>query len=298
MRTPAAPTYLLPDDDVVDGRPWRDADGIELGETIDHWDPATDVRLSRVLTIDVDALRQQCRLGPDSALAIVAVWRAATRTRLGGAGEITELGTTDGLVRASVTIDVPGPESGGRLDLTTRVVLRSPGAAASAISPRRPGAVLWTETQRVSLEGAASRFPMTAVDFATLPRVPDRAAWYVDWDHEELDAPVLGNLRLLLNTAHPRIINAVRTASDDPAAVIVRSMIQNDVARHLVRTALENEAFVASPETFADDSIGRLLSDLIKTVWPDITPRALRARALGAPARVDAELQAGLELAE
>jgi hypothetical protein len=156
------------------------------------------------------------------------------------------------------------------------------------------GAVLWTHTQRVALEGSAARFPMTAVDFGTIARVPDGAAWYVDWDHEDLNAPVLGGIRLLLNSTNVRIIGAVRTASDDPATAIIRSLIECDVARHLVRAVLDDEQFVQAPEAFPDDSVGRMLSDLLAMVWPGISVAALRARALNEPARLDAELQARL----
>lgn len=298
MRTPVAPTYLLPDDEVVQAGAWTDSEGVEIGDRIDHWDPVSDLLLSRTATVDLDAVRAQCRLGDDSCFALIASWRSPNRTRLGGAGECVELGSLDGLIQASVPLTVPGPESGGRVDLSTRLVLRTPGSGPSPISPRRPGAVLWTETQGIALEGDAARFPMTAVDFATLARVPDTAAWYVDWDHEDLGAPVLGGLRLLLNSTNPRIISAVRTASDDPAAAIVRSFIQCDVARHLVRTSLENEQFVRAPHSFPDDSIGRLLADLLATVWPGMSATALRVRAVQDPARIDAELQAALGLAE
>lgn len=291
MRTPAAPTYLLPGDEVVDAGPWKDPDGVEIGDTIDHWDPFTDLRVSRAVTVDLDAVRAECRLGPDAAFAVLASWKCPTRTRLGAAGERVDLGCMDGLVRAPVTVQVPGPDSGGRVDLTTRLVLLSAGAEPSPISPRRTGAVLWTHTQRVALEGSAARFPMTAVDFATIARVPDGAAWYVDWDHEDLSAPVLGGVRLLLNSTNLRIIGAVRTASDDPAAALIRSLIECDVARQLVRAALDSEQFVQTPEAFSDDSVGRMLSDLLAMVWPGIPVAGLRARALHEPARLDAELQ-------
>ena len=197
MRTRHAPTYLVPDDDVASATPWTDPDGRELTDRLDHWDPLTDLPLSRALTVDLDKLREQCRLGQDSAFAVIASWRSPNRTRLGGAGERVDLGALEGLVQAPVSLVVPGPESGGRLDLTTRLVLRTPGSDPSPISPKRLGAVLWTETQRIALEGGSARFPMTAVDFASLPRVPDDAAWYVEWDQEDLEAPVLGGLRLL-----------------------------------------------------------------------------------------------------
>jgi hypothetical protein len=298
LRTAVAPTYLLPEDEAVDVGAWMDSDGIEIGDSIDHWDPLTELRLAQTLTVDIDAIRSQCQLGDDSTFAVVASWRSPNRTRLGGAGGRVELGSLDGLVRVPVSLVVPGPEAGGRLELTTRLVLRAAGSDPSPISPRRLGAVLWTETRRVALEGGAARFPMTAVDFGTLSRVPDGAAWYVDWDPQDLDVPVLGGLRLLLNSTHPRIIGAVRTGSEDPAAAIVRSLIECDVARHLIRAALDNERFVQAPEVFPDHSIGRMLSDLITTVWPGIPVPTLRARALEEPARIDAKIQAALELGE
>jgi hypothetical protein len=139
---------------------------------------------------------------------------------------------------------------------------------------------------------------MTAVDFTTLARVPDAAAWYIDWDPQDLDVPVLGGLRLLLNSTHPRIIGAVRTGSDDPAAAIVRSLIECDVARHLIRAALDNESFVRAPDAYPDHSVGRMLSDLISTVWPSVPVPSIRARAFQEPARLDADIQAALELGE
>jgi hypothetical protein len=138
---------------------------------------------------------------------------------------------------------------------------------------------------------------MTAIDFAAVPRVPDGAAWYLDWDHEDLNAPVLGGLRLLLNSAHPRITSAVRTASDDPAAAIVRSLIECDVARQLVHAALDSEQFVERPEAFVDDSVGRMLADLLTMVWPGIAVRGLRQRARLEPSRIEAELQEALRVA-
>lgn len=296
MDTPVAPTYLLPDDDAVTLGPWLDHAGSEVAERIAHWDPVTDLELTRAATVDLDAIRSQCGLGPDSAFALLAIWRTPTRTRLGGAGAPVELGLLDGTVRAPITVRVQGREAGGRLDLTTRLVVRTAGSAATPISPRRAGAILWTETDRVMLEGSAARFPTAAVDFSDVQRVPDAAAWYLDWNIDDLAHPVMGGVRLLLNRGNPRIVSAVRSATDDPSAQLIRSIIRSDVARQLVRAALGNDEFTASPDSFPDDSVGRLIRDLIATIWPGIPVDAVRARALQSPARFDAEVQAALEV--
>lgn len=296
MRTPVAPTYLLPDDDVVSGGPWTDADGEEIGERIDHWDPFTDLDLTRAVTVDLDAVRSQCELSAESAFALLATWRAPTRTRLGGRGERVNLGDLTGVVRAPLSLSISGPEAGGRLDLATHLVLRSPGADPSPISPRRPGSILWTEAHRVALEGGAARFPTAAADFSSIARVPDNAAWYLDWDPHDLSQPVMGGLRLLVNKANERVVSAVRTASGDPASATVRAFILVDVARQIIRASVENEQFVGASDSFPDNSVGRMARDLIATAWPGLTVEAVRARALSEPPRFDAEVQAALEL--
>ena len=107
------------------------------------------------------------------------------------------------MLRAPVGIRVPGASAGGRLDLATQLVLRTPGTSPSPIAPRRPGAILWTQTDRIMLEGGAARFPVSAVDFAAMPRLPDDAAWALEWNPEDLESPVTAALRLLVNAAGP-----------------------------------------------------------------------------------------------
>ena len=296
MRTPVAPTYLLPDDDVVTAGPWTDTDGTEIADRIEHWDPFTDLALARAVTVNLDAVRTQCELGERSTFAVIATWRSPTRTRLGGAGERVGLGDLAGVVRAPLSLTIAGRETGGRLDLTTQLVLRSPGPDPTPISPRRPGSILWTETQRVALEGAAARFPTAAVDFSGIARVPDNAAWYLDWDPHDLSQPVMGGLRLLVNQANERVVSAVRTASADAAAATIRTVILVDVARQVIRGSLENEQFVAAPDSFPDNSVGRMARDLIATVWPGLTVDSVRGRALSQPPRFEAEIQAALDL--
>jgi hypothetical protein len=296
MDTPVAPTYLLPDDEAVLLGPWLDYGGLEIRDRVEHWDPVTDLELTRAATVDLDAARSQCALGADSAFALIAEWRAPSRTRLGGAGKPVELGHLTGVVRAPVSVKVPGRDAGGRLDLTVRLVLRSCGSDPTPISPRRLGAILWTDTERVMLEGSAARFPTAAVDFGEVPKVPDAAAWYLDWNVADLEHPVMGGLRLLLNRTNPRIVSAVRSTSDDPAAPLIRSIIRSDIARQLIRAALSSDEFMDSPDSFTDDSVGRLIRDLIASIWTGIPIDAIRERALRDPARFDADVQAALEV--
>ena len=141
MKTQPAPPYLLPPASAVSVESWKASDGSLLPERLEHWDPFSETQVFRNVDVDLDAVRSACALGEDATLAIVAGWWSS-RTRLGGAGEPIELGMREGVVRATLALDVPGPVSGGRLDLRTVLILRHPGTAPSVVSPRREGAVL------------------------------------------------------------------------------------------------------------------------------------------------------------
>ncbi len=295
MRTPAALPYLLPPDEAVTVEPWRTTEGIEIGDRLEHWDPFTDLELLRKVTVDVDAVRVACGLGADSALALSGQWRS-DRTRLAGEGEPVELGSLGGCLRAPVVVTVPGASAGGRLELQVRLLLRSAGLTPSAISPRRVGAVLWTDMQHVALEGGAARFPVTAADFAAMPRFPASGSWALEWSSEELEAPVLGGLQLLVNSGDPSLLEALRSGSGDACAAMVRSFVTFDVARSLVHGALANERFVEAPDAYDDGTVGRMLAELLGACWPGIPVSTLRARLIEHPSRLDVELQAHLGL--
>jgi len=272
---------------------WRDTGGATVGDRLDHWDPFTDIELAQVVSVDLDAVRDACGLGPDSAFALTASGYSG-RTRLTVDGPTIELGALDGRVQAPVTIRIAGAAAGGHLDLRTRLILRSSGALPSPIAPQRPGAVLWADETRVALEGGAARFPVSAADFSTVPRLPAGAAWALEWNPEDLEVPVLGGLRLLINSEDSALVAAVRSGSTDARAALIRSFVTFDVARSLVHSALGSERFVDAPESFEEGSVGRMLFELITACWGGTPLRTLVARRVEDPARLDAEIQAHL----
>jgi hypothetical protein len=295
MKTLPAPPYLLPPASAVSVDTWKPPDGTPLPDRLDHWDPFTEIEVFRTVDIDLDSVRSACSLGDDATFSLIASWWSS-RTRLGATGDAVELGTRSGVVRATLALGIAGPLAGGRLDLRTLLVLRHPGSAPSVVSPRREGAVLWEEETRVALEGAAARFPVAAVDFAEIPRLPDTGGWALEWDAEDLDAPVLASLRLLVNASDDVLLNALRSGSTDPRSNVIRSFVTYDVARTIVHAALRSEKFVDDPEVFEEESVGRMLFELLSMCWPGIPIKVLANRLQDDPSRIDAELQSYLEV--
>jgi hypothetical protein len=295
LKTLPALPYLLPPEDAVIEQPWADADGTRLSDRLEHWDPFTDTEFFRAIDVDLDKLRAGCRLNVDATFALCTTWHS-NRTRLSGVGQSIELGTLRGRVRAPMSLVVPGAASGGRLELRTSLILRHPGTNGVPISPRREGAILWLDSKAIALEGGSARFPVTALDFEASGRLPPGASWALEWNPEHLDGPVLGDLRLLVNSKDETLLNALRSGAADAKSSVVRSFILFDVARALIEGALSNDNFVCDPGRFDDGSVGRMISELVSACWPGVPVTTLVSRRREDPARLGAELQAHLQV--
>ncbi|WP_245906201.1 hypothetical protein [Mycolicibacterium palauense] len=130
------------------------------------------------------------------------------------------------------------------------------------------------------------------MDFREIPNYPDDAAWLLEWESDELEAPVLGGMRLLVNSSHETLPEMLRSGSSDARSGLLRAFVTFDVARSLVVGALASEHFVEDPESFESGTIGRMLFELISTCWPGAQLSALQARSIDDAARFEAELQA------
>jgi hypothetical protein len=295
MRTPTSLPYLTPSDEHIKDHPWTDGDGIELADRLDHWDPFSELAIYRTLDLDLDAIRAECRLRSDALFALVPSW-TSSHTRLGSAGSPVELGRLGGQVRTPLTLSVPGSASGGRLRLRTSLIVRNAGTDPSAISPTRAGTILWYDERSIALEGSASRFPISALDFASRPGTPEGGSWILEWHSDDFATPVLADLRLLVNSSNETLLAALRSGASDPRSAAVRQFVTFDVARSLVHGALDNEDFVERPEEYEEGTIGRMLSEMLGLYWPGVPVATLRTRLREQPQRLDAELQAALGL--
>ncbi len=266
--------------------------GRSAAQRLEHWDPFTLTTVRRTVSVDADLCRTSCALAADAVLGVVVSWHASS-TRLSHSPPVTVLGALGGRLRADLELQIPGTDIGGTVDLRTRMVLLDTGSTSSPVAPRVPGAVLWADNVKVAVEGGAGRFPVSAVDFAAT-EFSDDAASALEWNSEDLASPVLGSLRLLVNSSHEGLLEALRSGTDGPRSAAARSMIMFDVARSLIRGALRSELYCSDPSGYEEDSVGRMITDLIASVWPGVTTSTIAGWAEDSPARFDTALQAHL----
>lgn len=282
--------YMLPTDDAIAPEPWLLVDGRELPDRLPDWDPATDLHLFRGVSIDAPLLRESAALDPDAELVLIPTIRSdATGLRITGRPTPVDLGR-GGKARHEVSLHVRGPSLGGTVTIATALIWMS-GANVSGLGPTMAGSELWSDRVRCILEGDAARFPVSAAPFPELPTLDPSAAWSLDWEPSRLEEPVLGAVRLLINSEHPRVRDSILSGSEEPGADVVRSLVHFEVARTLIAAALANEEFLAAPESFDEGSVGRAIADLIRLHW-DESPLALAARLRDYPRQFEMELQA------
>ena len=290
-RTASVTPFRQAAPDSVRADPWTSAEtGQGVGERIEHWEPDLTLHLDRTIVVDIDAVLASTGIASAESLAISAVWKS-DRTRLRGPGMSVPLAGRSGESAVSLSMDVPGQLAGGSLEIRTVLIRSQDGSEDSPVVARRAGAILWDDRCSVALEGSAARFPVTVLDFSAVPGLADDAPWALEWSPRDLDQPVLGAMRLLVNAGVSAVVGAV-SAEGDAGSEVIASMIRFDVARCLVHGALSEEGFAAGEREFEPDTVGRMLKELIERYWPGVAPEILVRRLSDTPHRIESELQA------
>jgi hypothetical protein len=216
---------------------------------------------------------------------------------LRGTGTAHELESPDG--SASLSANIKGQDLSQSVVLETQLILWG-GQPTSALGPHHRGAVLWRDTRELVLEGVGTRFPVELCDFGARAWLPEDAAWYLDWDLDDLEQPVMGRVRLLVNTKKDAVREAVDSCSaagaQSPGARAILAAIYYDVGRVMIMGALANDDFVKSPARYPEGSVGRIVWRLMKSVFPNLDLEAAKSERREKPFLFECKLQDRLRL--
>lgn len=290
--------YRTPSANRITAGDWQLSSGgalVALPEVLPHWDPNTPVAVSRHLALDVEGIVKDCGLGTARMHALIA-WHSPGTAIRGTSSPVTLDAATDA---ASLTLKVDGSSLASSLVLETQIVMIE-GRARGSLAPRLAGSILWRDRCELVLEGAGTRFPVELCDFQARSWLPENAGWYLEWDPEELDQPVLGGVRLLVNTRHERVRDAIEACSlaagvpPGPEAIV--AALYHDVGRMLIMGALANEDFVSNPRRYPAASVGRIVANLISSIFAGRDVSELSARRQSQPFGFECELQDRLRL--
>jgi hypothetical protein len=263
-----------------------------LPSVLSNWDYGTNIPISRQLEVDTAGILADCGISPADRIGVDAIW-TMPGTPFRGVLFADEILTSDGSRVVHVQGVLLGVQIAGTVRIETSIILLA-GRQREPITVWRPGSILWKDNVDVAVEGGAPRFPIEVVDFR-MSGLPENAVWHLEWNSYDLEQPLLGSLRLLINSNHPRVVDAVSSREDETSRII-RSAIYFDVARSLVRGALSNDEFVANPDVFTSGSVGNALAGLLNTLFPNDAPATLKSALQQRTEYFDSLLQAKLRL--
>ncbi|MDN5758497.1 MAG: hypothetical protein L0H59_08185, partial [Tomitella sp.] len=172
------------------------------------------------------------RLDDGSPIGWSIGWRA---TDTGLVGDPVVLPLADD--PQTVELDIPADRAGAGIVLTRRIVLRRDRMSAVPGEARWAGSILWSDETPLRLTGAGSAFPSEAVDFREYGLDPS-ISWYLELPGTA-DAPAMGSMLLLINSADTALVAAVtrQRRRTDVQVALVHAM-EEGVVEHLVRWAL------------------------------------------------------------
>jgi hypothetical protein len=272
----------------------RSGDQLEpLPNILPHWDTGTPLHIVASCELDLAAIREECRLPSTATVRLGLTWYSQGTT-LRGSGDFYDLNLLPETESSDLELFVDGTKLANRISLEVRLVLLRAPDDSPVFAAHRPGSVLWSTQKEVILEGTGSRFPVELVDFGNVPPLPPDAAWFLDWDANDPEQMALGNLRLLVNTRHKRISNAITTLA--PADQPLVEAIKYDVARSMINSALMAEGYHRPPADYAEGTVGSAISRLLLALFPAYTFDGIRNLQKQNPTLFDCRLQESLRL--
>lgn len=285
--------YLTPDEDRVNPGAWTVIAGGKVQQQVTalpEWDYSIDVKVQIELDIDLPGVLADCALGQGTNVSGLICW-SSSATRLRGAGSRITVGHG----RNVLSIDIPGHQLGGDLQLDARLVLGPTIQAESELAPQRVGNTLWSTTHRISLEGSGARFPTLPISFAATGIAGGRPAlWCLSAATDDLGAAASSALQLMLNTDHEAVVELVQHGSAEQGRQFMEFM-RFDVARQLVFAALEHEELDIAAR-YEAGTVGDVLVSLVNSLLPNRPLAQLRADARSNRGDLEAEIQAQIGL--
>lgn len=266
--------FRCPDPTAVRMHPWElfeDEQWSPLPEWVPDWDPLTSLKLHREVELKADVIGEQTGLPADVPLAWVVEWKSS----LSGLQGLAFREGVDPSAPVDVEFSLPGKELAGTLALTTRLVLDADLPDLAPFVARQMGDVLFEDVAECRLQGAASMFPISIVDFEPI-QLPATARWHLATP-TDLGQSAMGGLRLYLNAADHELVAAASSAANPaPHQVQLLTFLRMDVVQQLVHLAL-SEDVVGELESYDEDtdSFGGMLRQLLRDLFDDEPPKNL-----------------------
>ncbi|MDN4614574.1 hypothetical protein P5G50_08925 [Leifsonia sp. F6_8S_P_1B] len=228
-----------------------EADGRELPEYLEGWDPLTDICVQRSIRCDPNAVLDDSGLPSETPLVLTVSWnnRQSFMTESAYRAPL--------LAEQLVELTLPAGRLGGSISLRTTIAVATTDISRPLGTARWAGSVLFEHERTVVLEGSGPMFPMTELDFSVTRYHPD-ASWALQLP-DDLSLPVLGSVLLLINTRDADLLTALAAATPDQRQAALINELEGQVGGFLIAQAASRRIEIES-EDWEEQSVGELLA--------------------------------------
>jgi hypothetical protein len=284
--------FLRPSDDTLNVK-WM-INGIESPEfsEIPHWDPATSIKIQVNVSLDLQKIKEQCRLSDDDIIRISFSW-FSPGTSLKECCKSVDASLDTRLFEDILEWNFSKEIEGGKVFESVQCYVCISLANCrenNEFQFCKQGTILLNKDIKINLDTLESRFPVEQIDFSNNLQLPAAdAGWFLDWNPDDLSIMALGGIRLYINSHHQNIVKAVMMKEKTPANLAIIQTIKFEIARLLIFGALENEKFIEDPDDFDEGSIGAYIDRLISITFPNEDITALSNQTKDSKKRQDLE---------
>jgi hypothetical protein len=225
------------------------------------WDCSTTVVARRQIELDGNGIRDEVGLPASTRLLAAATWRVTHSLLNGMVRAAAPTTLADGSRVVDLEIRLSGLDLGPALELETVLLLADTRSHQGDPVAWRRASVLWKDRRKLRLMGDESQFPMAITSFPA-QGLDDGAPWLLIVG-QNLEAPAMGQIQLLINERFSTVTAAVQGTST-PSGSAIRSTLKVDVGRTLVERALSDDELLTHDD-WPDDSLGQVLSSIVRT---------------------------------
>jgi len=257
------------------------------------FDPETEVRFHRYFSVAPSKLAEEIHQGSEAEFALVVkVW--SSHTRLRSHYDIVTFGASESDQKDLILLEIPNTSLGGRLEFSTRLVLRHPDPIYT-FAASQCGSIIYDEVVRQDMEGMAALFPrVEAQDLEGFLGIAPGPPWMIDVQSVDLQVDKTQAITLSINSSSETgvaIIERRQTAKGDRTALLA------DLYRRIVDAALNSEDYEAEVdakgrEAFKENprSLGRLMYTTLALCGLPIDAKDARALRAGRPHEFEARI--------
>ena len=258
---------------------------LEDGGTVEDWSYDAPLRIGREVQIDGPLLLEELDLlGTDASFELLHSLHSSNLNYR----EVIHRETVDviGDRRSQALITLDSSRLCERIRLTTSLVLKESLSDVPRWAASSKGSILWQDEVVVDLEGSGSRFPMRDLPFSTQPRIPDGAAWHLEWRPTLLHYSFNSAVTLLLNSEKKDFLERMQ-AGDEFLVEQVMSAIIGEICAHL----LVSEEFAGEESEYPIGSLGAVAQTWLLTSLPGHTIADIKVLYERSPAIVHTALR-------